>query len=426
LHDLRKATALSIPSATRCDVVASVRNSEDSQPPVRKQQSRKDLARQAKLLKKVSNLEDKLERARRELRELAGGEEPAVLTRGPDTLLHGRPFVPRALPSLPSERLLNGRPLGSASEVESDPDLSSSCWNSPSLTGERRKEVDDEGLASAAAAAPVPKPRQLSRELKVSATRDIPSHGRKGSPDLVGPGAKDQKPRNLDSRDDYSDLDVTDAETAPTHSFRKRQPPRHAKLQKGARGDSAPAAVASTARRDVDPIEPIGNRPKTVRPVEAPRSLLPAPTRPARSKAKSTPCLKVKRSVPNLRAVGAGDGDLEGLTMRRGRPRLHLQDHQHPSGLNVAVPPGVEKRGRRCDEDENVPPVPPVPRDLISNAAQAATDDVNSGGKARPVANSGLEKIQESGDEDGDGRAQTSAPNAQAVPDRFEWPEDIF
>ncbi|OJJ80997.1 putative nuclear RNA binding protein [Aspergillus glaucus CBS 516.65] len=52
-----------------------VKQQEPGTPEVRKQKSRKDLLKQAKLLKKVSNLEDKLERTRRELRELQGSQD---------------------------------------------------------------------------------------------------------------------------------------------------------------------------------------------------------------------------------------------------------------------------------------------------------------------------------------------------------------
>lgn len=68
---------------------------------VRKQTSRKDLEKQQKLGKRVSDLEAKLGAARRDL-ELARGDEPTS-----HQLPHARkPFVPGLLPSLPSERIL--------------------------------------------------------------------------------------------------------------------------------------------------------------------------------------------------------------------------------------------------------------------------------------------------------------------------------
>lgn len=70
---------------------------------LRRESSKKDIAKQYKLTKKVSDLENKLEVARREL-ELSIQEAPPV----PDVpaRIGRRRFVPGALASLPSERLL--------------------------------------------------------------------------------------------------------------------------------------------------------------------------------------------------------------------------------------------------------------------------------------------------------------------------------
>ena len=70
-------------------------------PRLRKEPSKKDIAKHYKLSKKVSNLENKLEIARREL-ELSISTAPPV----PEIPSHvGRkPFIPGALPFLPSER----------------------------------------------------------------------------------------------------------------------------------------------------------------------------------------------------------------------------------------------------------------------------------------------------------------------------------
>ena len=74
-----------------------------SGPGLRREVSKKDIAKQFKLSKKVSDLENKLEVARREL-ELSIQEAPPV----PDlpARIGRKRFVPGALASLPSERLL--------------------------------------------------------------------------------------------------------------------------------------------------------------------------------------------------------------------------------------------------------------------------------------------------------------------------------
>ena len=83
--------------------VSSTETGEAPGPGLRREASKKDIAKQYKLIKKVSDLENKLEVARREL-ELSVQQAPPV----PDLPAHvGRKrFVPGALASLPSERLL--------------------------------------------------------------------------------------------------------------------------------------------------------------------------------------------------------------------------------------------------------------------------------------------------------------------------------
>jgi len=69
---------------------------------VKKQSSRKDLEKQQKLDKKVSDLETKLDVARRELQLAMGNDAPPPLSH-----TGRKPFKPGALPSLPSEGVLH-------------------------------------------------------------------------------------------------------------------------------------------------------------------------------------------------------------------------------------------------------------------------------------------------------------------------------
>ena len=93
------------PQPEMSKVLAQIRSVDpDSARSLRQQASKKDLSKQQKLSKRVSDLESKLQHARREL-EQSMKDAPPV----PDVPIHhGRKsFVPGALPSLPSERLLN-------------------------------------------------------------------------------------------------------------------------------------------------------------------------------------------------------------------------------------------------------------------------------------------------------------------------------
>lgn len=98
---LKKATShIQLPSVKRHSAQSEA---SDASHQVKKQQSKKDLAKQQKLVKRVSNLETQLETARREL-ELAISNAPATEAVEKSTK---KTFKPGALPSLPSERILN-------------------------------------------------------------------------------------------------------------------------------------------------------------------------------------------------------------------------------------------------------------------------------------------------------------------------------
>ena len=70
--------------------------------------SRKDLRKQQKLSKRVSDLESKLEAARRQLYEASGEPAPSNAPSNPAPRVGRSRFVPGALATLPSERLLSG------------------------------------------------------------------------------------------------------------------------------------------------------------------------------------------------------------------------------------------------------------------------------------------------------------------------------
>ena len=98
---LKKATShIQLPSVKRNSTVLEI---GDGSQQVKKQPSKKDLAKHQKLVKRVSNLESQLEAARHEL-EQSLASTPATKPVGKTTR---KAFQPGALPSLPSERLLN-------------------------------------------------------------------------------------------------------------------------------------------------------------------------------------------------------------------------------------------------------------------------------------------------------------------------------
>lgn len=100
---LRRASFTNIKNAFKGESTASLVGGGN--PQARKMPSRADLQKQQKLVKRVSDLEGKLEAARRQLTESLA--EPLPLAPPIRSIGHSR-FVPGALATLPSERLLAG------------------------------------------------------------------------------------------------------------------------------------------------------------------------------------------------------------------------------------------------------------------------------------------------------------------------------
>jgi len=93
----------------------------DSGRQARRIPSRKDLQKQQKLVKRVSDLEMRLDAARRHLSDALGEPLPAIVAplRAPSATRVERPrFVPGALATLPSERLLAGYVPADDGELE--------------------------------------------------------------------------------------------------------------------------------------------------------------------------------------------------------------------------------------------------------------------------------------------------------------------
>lgn len=125
-QNLKKAKShIQLPSAKRHTTLAAWDPSiklEDAAGTValdqslRKQPSRKDIAKQQKLSKRVSDLESQLEIARRNLKLSMNDPEACS-----EMVSHKRskPFKPGALPSLPSESILNAQNSGSKANTRS-------------------------------------------------------------------------------------------------------------------------------------------------------------------------------------------------------------------------------------------------------------------------------------------------------------------
>ncbi|KAL2006040.1 hypothetical protein VTN00DRAFT_9694 [Thermoascus crustaceus] len=453
-QDLRKAkSALSIPSTKRREQSPGRlspekgRGSEDTQDPgMRKQQSRKDLARQAKLLKKVSNLEEKLERARRELRELTGEPDvPPVPPLPLDYHHHPRLFVPGALPSLPSERIIRNC-LDSA--VQTDPifEFTAMARNIPRIAKESNEDAQDDGHINTKRPIPGPKPRETVKEyehLPTTTIKSSPSLKRKSPVDTAlnvsqqkaeRPGSHDQDPSSYDTDANYETATTSDNNNNNNKPTPKRQPPRKAKLPKIIRGDS-PGSVGRKQRLMADDeaederptVTPARSRARYSSPRYRGSKQYPSPR--YRSKSPSLGLgLKAKKARADLRAASteaasASTGDNH--HHHHHQNNLYLQNHnpsfdkQAPAVMVKGIP-----RGYDGDDDENIPPIPPVPKDLISDTAKVDANLIRSLEMIREEGS--LSPVQLLNGNRGSGVGAGVKNRTRKLANNFEWPDDFF
>ncbi|KAL1862418.1 hypothetical protein Plec18170_001244 [Paecilomyces lecythidis] len=404
-QDLRKArSALSIHSKRRD---GSPRRSldtpsEDSQRhTVHKQQSRKELARQAKLMKKVSNLEDKLERVRRELREMTAESEAPPVPPIPAVAydkLPPRRFVPGALPTLPSERLLNNQ-AESSPEPYAAPAHSIRCIESGNES--EHEEARTRKFFS------TPKARRLSKEQKHPVAQDASPLKRK-SPDVNRKQSNDIPLEQ--SQDDGTETD---------RSTRKKQSARKSKAQKFSQGDS-PGAVERKQVEESSESKTL-NKSKSSKHLAMPRT--PTPLRRVPNLKKNSPCSKIKKSRAELPCEKMTDEIAEPPRLtesNRSSPQpfyLQSQPLLNPTADPDAVIISPGKGWGFNGEEENIPPVPPVPQELMANPKR----DSGCSGALGSIKESDLSPANMPF------RSLCEEHRVQRkISDNFQWPDEIF
>lgn len=336
--------------------------SKDQDPEDRK--SRKDLIRQEKLLKKVSTLEDKLERARRELRDL-GGEvvEPAEIGDvEPEedvsvpvqtgymasTEYYPRRFVPGALPTLPSERCLE----------------------------EQAGEDDAEGAGATAEEGPL---QSLSPNVIRHALKDEK---------LDTPKSKEKSNTLKRKSPDPSALEALElnVETTPTPTPTNS---RKTKLQKKGKSDSP----GSVDRMQDSNSNSNNNTPKRTnsgrrRQYTSPQSSPSARRRPSPSLTRHDSRMDIDGETTDT------DTDTKDLLMlsssatdisqqhnqqlqlqNQDRSSFYLQDQHainedHEQGLSPSPSVSTRRSNSNRSRREYIPPVPPLPKDLAATAAK--------------------------------------------------------
>lgn len=399
---------------------------------LRKQRSRKELSRQTKLLKKVSNLEDKLERARRELRQLSGNEERLPSTTPDrksmsidmDPGSYPRKFVPGALPTLPSERLLDQH----AVIAESPEAITTELTALPSVEGRGSTSLEAYSASTSRSPSRRPQEARSSSISKESSSRKrkspVPEQLDSRKPKPHEPSLANRNDVEIDRHDDRSPEHIDDL-----IDFGLLSPLRQAKWQKFEAGDS-PGSVERKRNVDLTAREtPVSMHKRS--PSVNPRKSSPAITRSPRSKAVRTPPpLRMKRGNSNMRSVspafattipespGAAADDVFSSSPARTQTlhAFYLQsDCQLDPDRSPHSSPTKSSSGRkRRWRDTDIPPVPPLPKELLENAAKVNTSPTKKSGSAK--------------ERDGVLEPQTSSvmnlpPSAL---EKYPWPNDIF
>lgn len=173
LPSTRRQSALSTPLPSMESEVLT--NLEVTEPELRKQPSRKELAKQQKLTKRVSDLEIQLEKARRELNNSFNGAEP-------HSKLGLKPFKPGNLPSLPSQRVLRSHEGSGNQDEESEAETEISH---PRTTG---RGVTKELASNENQTLTPPVDAQIENELRNSVSSNSPSRKRKSEHDTHDDG----------------------------------------------------------------------------------------------------------------------------------------------------------------------------------------------------------------------------------------------
>lgn len=363
-------------------------NAADTQ--VRKQKSRKDLLKQAKLLKQVSNLEEKLDKARRELRNLQGGDElptEPIVPYVPKS--YNRRFVPGCLPAVSSDRFSGLR--SNESDGDSDnaeiPSVPRIVWSPEGVP--KQPPVKRQVLRSTSG--------NLLRTLDVEDAKNIikphPSSSNK---------RKSSNPEPIPTSPTAFSGYQNGQNCIPTTPDSRANQVRKSKLPKN-RTEDSPGSVERKQSRQHQSRSPSSSRRQS-----------------PGLRNRNTPMLRTRGDMPDLRSANANSGNRKNSSSQK--IELHQQQFandqlDHASNAEIDDEYDYEREFMKYDDD--IPPVPPLPKELIEAAKNAKRDSFlarlvekeNNRRNYNKKPKSGLEKASVATD---------------LGKENFEWPEDVF
>ncbi|KAJ5734966.1 uncharacterized protein N7483_000091 [Penicillium malachiteum] len=388
---------------------------------VRRQKSRKELSRETKLIKKVSNLEDKLARARRELHQLSGNEErlpaPVQETTRPmsvemDPGSYPRKFVPGALPTLPSERLLDqhaaisGSPEPYGAQITALPSMdqrsissqsSHSMTKSPKLlTKEPRPSSMGKESSSRKRKSTVPEPIASRKPIQPISTNHIADNRTSTSEHehLIDAGLLSPAPRQ-------SKWQKFEADESPGSVERKRKDP----------GTSlAILDGGSMHKRSIN----VPRRSSSVHRSPNSKNIIPTPSkRSTRSTSPNHPLLLKSNPTFDFSSPPPPSSAAHRSFYMQSHRQLDPDQRIRSSPIKPRRP--SHRRRHSYHTDADIPPVPPLPKELLGDAAKVTKPLVKKHNPARDSAPAVLSK------QTLDFLSQTPTTG-----EAFSWPDDIF
>lgn len=378
--------------------------------PLRNQPSKQELVKQQKLTKRVSDLETKLEKARR---ELDGLQEPSM--RGL------KPFRPGALPSLPSQRVLNSH--GDNNELKTEDEVKSygKSNSTRDLSQDYARDVTPQVNA------------QLHSELESSVSRGSLSRKRKSGDALYKLDGN-----NEDAGD--SDFDPTKKDVTRKASVRSRKSQQMGKAAAvdpvKVRNDrnmtpNGPRRISS--RRTLDPVPPLPANPKVFDLAEIDQarilSMRPVPNSKLPFGKFSDDVINLRALYPDMTEAQLVDyvGSLPANKTKTDHTSLSHQDR--PASPFLAPPLSaspIKTRARKIKRG-----ISPPPPSLVSPKRRAIDVESKEEEDTATVDSEGHDTVAPLPESKLNSKAKATAKHAdKPLPgiqkEDFEWPEDVF
>ncbi|KAI9844577.1 MAG: hypothetical protein M1838_002142 [Thelocarpon superellum] len=237
------ASDLSLPysrSTSNLSLTSSFTSTSTSDRPkqvLRKQLSKKDLQKHRKLSKKVSDLEIKLDHARREL--LVAMTDVPPIPPVTEQVIRGRTFTPGALASLPSERLLFPDQLDRGGDVSEDRSIVRGEKSGKRVLTKRKLPANKSPEKPQAGSAGVEGRQQKSPLKKRKSDGDAPTT----MGDEHGPSRKAQKTNGVGSPS--AEEGTADQEEAGTSKETKAVERKRSKIPRRRSASPLPATASS-------------------------------------------------------------------------------------------------------------------------------------------------------------------------------------